>query len=194
MNPDTSEHVVSRIRASSSCTRLLSAASPLPSTSLTSWLTLTPDAEPLAEPHSGQPGEPTRQVERDGPLLPPRHHVVEARGLAGSSPPVCSLYATLWDMRVEETDEFRRWIDRLTDKDGRARILVRIDRLVHGNPGSHRNLTDGISELRIDFGPGYRVYYALQGSTLLLLLAGGDKSSQQRDIAAARSLKRSLLG
>ena len=97
-------------------------------------------------------------------------------------------------MRVEETDEFRRWIDRLTDKDGRARILVRIDRLVHGNPGSHRNLTDGIAELRIDFGPGYRVYYSLQGSTLLLLLAGGDKSSQQRDIAVALSLKRSLLG
>ena len=97
-------------------------------------------------------------------------------------------------MRVEETDEFRRWIDRLPDKDGRARILVRIDRLVHGNPGSHRNLTDGIAELRIDFGPGYRVYYSLQGETLLLLLAGGDKSSQQRNIAVALSLKRSLLG
>lgn len=97
-------------------------------------------------------------------------------------------------MRVEETDEFRRWIDRLKDRDGRARILVRIDRLVHGNPGSQRNLTDGISELRIDSGPGYRVYYSLEGGTLLLLLAGGDKSSQQRDIAVARSLKRSLLG
>jgi putative addiction module killer protein len=97
-------------------------------------------------------------------------------------------------MRVEQTEEFRRWIDRLADKDGRARILVRIDRLVHGNPGSHRNLTDGITELRIDFGPGYRVYYSLQGNTLLLLLAGGDKSSQQRDIAVALSLKRSLLG
>ena len=97
-------------------------------------------------------------------------------------------------MRVEETDEFRRWIDRLADKEGRARILVRIDRLVHGNAGSHRNLTDGISELRIDFGPGYRVYYSLHGNTLVLLLAGGDKSSQQRDIAVALSLKRSLLG
>ena len=97
-------------------------------------------------------------------------------------------------MRVEETHEFRRWIDRLTDKEGRARILVRVDRLVHGNPGSYRNLTDGISELRIDFGPGYRVYYALHGDTLLLLLAGGDKYSQQKDIAVALSLKRSLLG
>jgi len=97
-------------------------------------------------------------------------------------------------MRVEQTDQFRRWLDRLTDKDGRARVLVRIDRLVHGNPGSHRNLTEGVAELRIDFGPGYRVYYSLQGNTLLLLLAGGDKSSQERDIAVALSLKRSLLG
>ena len=97
-------------------------------------------------------------------------------------------------MRVEQTDQFRRWIDQLTDKDGRARVLVRIDRLIHGNPGSHRNLTEGVAELRIDFGPGYRVYYSLQGSTLILLLAGGDKSSQERDIAVALSLKRSLLG
>ena len=97
-------------------------------------------------------------------------------------------------IRVEETDEFRHWSDRLKDKDGRARVLVRIDRLVHGNPGSQRNLTDGISELRIAFGPGYRVYYSLHGGTLLLLLAGGDKASQQRDIAVALSLKRSLLG
>mgnify|MGYP001183661680 CR=1 FL=1 len=97
-------------------------------------------------------------------------------------------------MKVEQTDQFRRWLDRLADKDGRARVLVRIDRLVHGNPGSHRNLTEGVAELRIDFGPGYRVYYSLQGNTLLLLLAGGDKSSQERDIAVALSLKRSLLG
>jgi putative addiction module killer protein len=97
-------------------------------------------------------------------------------------------------MRVEETDEFRRWIDRLADRDGRARILVRIDRLIHENPGSHRNLTDGISELRIDFGSGYRVYYSQQGITLLLLLAGGDKASQRRDVAVARTLKNSLLG
>jgi len=97
-------------------------------------------------------------------------------------------------VKVEETEEFRRWLDRLADRDGRARILVRIDRLIHGNPGAHRNLTEGISELRIDFGPGYRVYYSLQGSTLLLLLAGGDKASQRRDIAVARTLKRSFLG
>ena len=95
-------------------------------------------------------------------------------------------------MRVEATAEFRRWIDTLKDRAGRARILVRIDRLVHGNPGQHRNLPGGISELKIDFGPGYRVYYMLRGSMLLLLLAGGDKSSQEKDIAVAVRLAKSV--
>ncbi len=58
------------------------------------------------------------------------------------------------EMRVEKTDEFREWIDNLSDIAGRARILMRIDRLAHGNPGSFRNLTDGVSELKIDVGPG----------------------------------------
>ena len=62
---------------------------------------------------------------------------------------------------------------------------MRIDRLAHGNPGSHRNLTGGVSELKIDFGPGYRVYDSLRGSSLLLLLIGGDKSSQSKDIEKA---------
>jgi len=91
-------------------------------------------------------------------------------------------------MRVEATTGFRSWIDALKDRAGRARILVRIDRLAHGNPGQHRNLTGGISELKIDFGPGYRFYYTQRGSTLLLLLAGGDKSSQEKDIAVAAKL------
>jgi putative addiction module killer protein len=91
-------------------------------------------------------------------------------------------------MRVEKTDEFRDWIDTLKDRAGRARILVRIDRLVDGNPGQHRDLTDGVSELKIDLGPGYRVYYAQRGTRLLLLLAGGDKSTQQKDIAKAIQL------
>src|SRR3954464_13574435 len=88
-------------------------------------------------------------------------------------------------MRVEETDVYREWIDALKDRAGRARILVRVDRLIHGNPGQHRDLTDGVSELKIDFGPGYRVYYTQRGTRLLLLLAGGDKSTQQQDIAIA---------
>lgn len=91
-------------------------------------------------------------------------------------------------MRVEKTDAYRNWIDTLKDRAGRARILVRVDRLIHGNPGPHRNLTDGVSELKIDVGPGYRVYYTQRGTRLLLLLVGGDKSSQQRDISKALEL------
>lgn len=93
-------------------------------------------------------------------------------------------------MRVEKTDEYRDWIDGLKDLAGRARILMRVDRLIHGKPGSHRNLPAGISELKIDFGPGYRVYYTRRGERLLLLLIGGDKSSQSKDIAKAARLAR----
>lgn len=93
-------------------------------------------------------------------------------------------------VRVERTDQYREWIDTLRDTVGRARILVRVDRLIHGNPGDHRNLGDGVSELRIDAGPGYRVYFAWRGDRLLLLLAGGEKSSQKRDIALAIRLNR----
>ena len=88
-------------------------------------------------------------------------------------------------MRVEKTDEYRDWIDGLKDVSGRARILVRVDRLIHGNPGTHRNLAHGISELKVDAGPGYRVYYTHRGDRLLLLLIGGDKSTQSKDIAKA---------
>lgn len=62
---------------------------------------------------------------------------------------------------------------------------MRVDRLIHGNPGTHRNLTGGVSELKIDVGPGYRVYYSQRENVLLLLLAGGDKSTQQKDIERA---------
>ena len=91
-------------------------------------------------------------------------------------------------MRVEKTDEYREWLDALRDRTGRARILVRVDRLIDGNSGQHRDLTDGVSELKVDFGPGYRVYYAHRGTRLLLLLAGGDKSTQHSDIATAIKL------
>ena len=70
-------------------------------------------------------------------------------------------------MFVEKTDEYRDWIDSLKDLAGRARILMRVDRLIHGNPGSYRNLTHGVSELKIDFGPGYRVYYTQYGERFL---------------------------
>ena len=93
-------------------------------------------------------------------------------------------------MRIEETEHYRDWINALRDRAGRARIQVRVDRLVHGNPGQHRNLTEGVSELKIDYGPGYRVYYTKRGDRILLLLIGGDKSSQDDDIAMALQLAR----
>jgi putative addiction module killer protein len=95
-------------------------------------------------------------------------------------------------MRLEETEVYRDWINGLKDRAGRARIQVRVDRLVHGNPGSHRNLTDGVAELKIDFGPGYRVYYTQRGTRLILLLAGGEKSTQQNDIKMAIHLARNF--
>ena len=69
---------------------------------------------------------------------------------------------------------------------------MRVDRLIHGNPGEHRNLTGGVSELKISAGPGYRVYYSIRGEVLLLLLIGGDKSSQQKDIAKAIQLAKNF--
>lgn len=95
-------------------------------------------------------------------------------------------------MRVQLTESYLTWINALKDRIVRARIQVRVDRLVHGNPGQHRNLTDGVSELKIDVGPGYRVYYLQRGEELIVLLAGGDKSSQPNDIKNAIALARNL--
>jgi putative addiction module killer protein len=96
-------------------------------------------------------------------------------------------------MRVEKTHAYSDWIDALKDQAGRARVLMRVDRLVHGNPGAHRNLTEGVSELKVDVGPGYRVYYSQRGGSLLLLIAGGDKSTQTKDIAKALELNRNFV-
>jgi putative addiction module killer protein len=95
-------------------------------------------------------------------------------------------------MRVEMTEVYRDWINSLRDRLGRARVQVRVDRLVHGNPGQHRALTHGVSELKIDFGPGYRVYYTERDGVVVILLAGGDKSSQERDIKTAIALAKGL--
>jgi putative addiction module killer protein len=95
-------------------------------------------------------------------------------------------------MRVETTKVSLAWINSLNDRAGRARIQVRVDRLVHGNPGQHRALSDGICELKIDFGPGYRVYYTERAGVVIVLLAGGDKSSQQKDIKTAIALAKGL--
>lgn len=95
-------------------------------------------------------------------------------------------------MRIEKTDEYASWIDALKDQAGRARILMRVERLIGGNPGQHRNLSEGVSELKVDFGPGYRVYYSLRGTRLLLLLIGGDKASQSKDIQLAIELAKNF--
>jgi putative addiction module killer protein len=95
-------------------------------------------------------------------------------------------------MRVQMTEVYRDWINSLKDRAGRARVQVRVDRLAHGNPGQHRALTDGVCELKVDAGPGYRVYYTERRGVLIVLLAGGDKSTQQRDIKTAIALVKGL--
>ena len=90
------------------------------------------------------------------------------------------------------TPAYVAWINDLRDSTARARIQVRVDRLAHGNPGDCRNLTAGVAELRIDVGPGYRVYSTQRGKALIVLLAGGDKSTQQRDIRRALDLAQRL--
>ena len=96
-------------------------------------------------------------------------------------------------MKVLRSEAYAQWVDNLKDSASRARVLMRVDRLIHGNPGNHRNLTEGVSELKIDVGPGYRVYYSIRGDELLLLLAGGNKATQAKDIARALELNRSFL-
>jgi putative addiction module killer protein len=91
-------------------------------------------------------------------------------------------------MDVRTTPQFDHWMEGLRDVQGRARIVVRIERLSQGNPGQHRVLAGGVVELKIDVGPGYRVYFTRHGTQLVLLLCGGDKSAQQRDIQTALRL------
>jgi putative addiction module killer protein len=95
-------------------------------------------------------------------------------------------------MEIRRTEVFARWIDGLRDIRARARVLVRIERLATGNPGDVAPVGEGVSELRIDYGPGYRVYFKKRGRSLIILLAGGDKSTQAKDIRAALRLARGL--
>jgi putative addiction module killer protein len=96
-------------------------------------------------------------------------------------------------IEVRETAIFRRWLDRLRDENARHRIAVRIRRLAEGNSGDAKSVGGAISELRIDYGPGYRIYFTRRGEQLILLLVGGDKRTQWQDIATARKLAQSLL-
>ena len=89
-------------------------------------------------------------------------------------------------MEILKSRTFDGWLTALKDRRAATRVQIRIDRLSLGNPGDVRSIGEGLSELRIHYGPGYRVYFAQRGSTLVILLCGGDKSSQERDIAKAR--------
>ena len=95
-------------------------------------------------------------------------------------------------IEIRQTDEYESWFERLRDREARFRIIARIGRLSLGNLGDVKPVGDGVSELRITYGPGYRVYIKQQGETLIVLLAGGDKSSQKRDIERAKQLARDL--
>ncbi len=91
-------------------------------------------------------------------------------------------------VEVLTTQAFDRWLRKLKDRQARLRIVERIDRLTHGNPGDTKSVGQGVWELRLTYGPGYRVYYLQDGDHLILLLCGGDKSTQQADINRAHQL------
>ena len=95
-------------------------------------------------------------------------------------------------LEIRNTEIFAKWIDRLSDIRDRARILVRIERLSMGNSGDVKSVGQGVWELRIDYGPGYRVYYKKIGQKVIILLAGGDKSTQARDIKTALRMAKNL--
>ena len=95
-------------------------------------------------------------------------------------------------IEIRKTELFARWLDDLRDLRARARVQARIERLAAGNPGDVGPVGEGVSELRIDYGPGYRMYYKRYKRELIILLAGGDKSSQAKDIKAVQRLARNL--
>lgn len=89
---------------------------------------------------------------------------------------------------LKQTETFRKWWTKLRDERARGVILARLDRLAYGHPGDVEPIGEGISELRIHYGPGYRVYFHKRGNEIILLLCGGDKSTQSKDIKTAKRL------
>jgi putative addiction module killer protein len=95
-------------------------------------------------------------------------------------------------IEVRQTEDFSGWLHRLKDARARARIAVRIERMRLGNPGDWKSLGRGLMEMRVDFGPGYRVYFVRRGAAIVILLCGGDKQTQRRDIARAYEMAEKL--
>jgi len=95
-------------------------------------------------------------------------------------------------IEVVQTEVFQAWLERLRDRRAATRIIARIVRLTHGNPGDVKPVGEGLSKMRIDYGPGYRVYFVQRGAVLVIILCGGDKDSQARDIEQAKALARDL--
>ena len=93
---------------------------------------------------------------------------------------------------MRQTQEFSAWLHRLSDANAVARIIGRIRRMEKGNPGDTRSVGQGILEMRIDYGPGYRIYYVHRGTQIVILLCGGDKRRQQQDIKRAQKLMETL--
>jgi putative addiction module killer protein len=96
------------------------------------------------------------------------------------------------EIEIRQTETYRKWFGSLKDRNARARIDVRIRRISLGNFGDVKPVGEGVSEIRIDAGPGYRIYYTQIGITIIILLAGGDKSSQTKDIQKAQKLAQEL--
>lgn len=95
-------------------------------------------------------------------------------------------------VEIRKTELFAKWLDALRDLQAKARVLVKVERLASGNAGDVKPVGEGVSEMRIDYGPGYRVYFIQRGSELIILLAGGDKGSQSKDIKSAIRLAKNL--
>ena len=95
-------------------------------------------------------------------------------------------------IEIRKTEAYANWLDGLRDIRARARVMTRIERLAAGNPGDVKPIGEGVSELRIDYGPGYRVYFTMRGRTVVILLAGGEKRTQTTDIKTALRLARNL--
>jgi putative addiction module killer protein len=90
--------------------------------------------------------------------------------------------------KIRRSSEYKKWVKNLKDARARARVFARVKRLSEGNPGDSQPIGEGFSEMRIDYGTGYRVYYKETGNEIVILLCGGDKSTQSRDIARAKDI------